>query len=393
MNRIAASMDNPCGAPRTSLLYREELPRSCELVRGQSESGSPPNPHVSKLRGRASPNREILSRDSQILPKHSPNFNSCGRDSSRGRQVDRPSDQTGKGGIDQYTGDGQFAVQGSVPRDQLLPSQDDEGGWNERPVSEKLDKHPGPGPLSGNPVAPAADPHTAELDSPSAEKRPVAAIYARVSTSDQSTQPQIEALLQEAARLGLSVSPERVYVDDGVSGSLTTRPAFDRLRAMIQAREICAVLVTKLDRLGRNARGVLEFYDIAESSGVRIIVTDQGIDTGTPVGRLTRTFLLGMAEFERDLIRERTQAAMDARKAGMPTRSGRPVGRPKRVTSEKVEEAIRLRSLTPPTAWAVVAQKVGLPKETIRRAVREALRKLPALAHPTEGAGKSPDSV
>ncbi|MFI5417280.1 MAG: recombinase family protein [Candidatus Lutacidiplasmatales archaeon] len=235
--------------------------------------------------------------------------------------------------------------------------------------------------LGRNPAI-GPNPHSEESESPGVEKPwllpaqvPIAcAIYARVSTSDQTTEPQVAALMAEAERLGLTVPSERVYIDDGFSGSLAERPAFDRLKAAIEARQVMAVLVTKLDRLGRSVRGVLEFYDSAEVAGVRIVVIDQGMDTATPGGRLMRTILAAMAEFERDLIVDRTKSRMAAFKAGMPTRSGRPVGRPRRVTREKVEEARRLRSTNPPLKWATVAQRVGLPKETLRKAVREAQR-------------------
>jgi len=195
-----------------------------------------------------------------------------------------------------------------------------------------------------------------------------------VSTAEQSTSPQVSQLLAGAERLGLAVPPERVYTDEGVSGSLDHRPSFDRLCEAVRAREISAVLVTKLDRIGRSVKGLLEFYDLAESSGVRVIVTDQGIDTGTAAGRLLRTMLAGVAEFERDLIVDRTRSRMDALKAGMPTRSGRPVGRPRRVTPEKVAEAQRLLASVPRPKWSIVAQRVGLPLETIRKAVRERSR-------------------
>jgi putative DNA-invertase from lambdoid prophage Rac len=214
-----------------------------------------------------------------------------------------------------------------------------------------------------------------------------AAIYARVSTSDQTTDPQVSALRTAAEGMGFGVPVDRIYKDEGVSGSNHDRPAFLALRSAVEKREVSAVFVTKLDRLGRSVRGLLEFYDLAEAAGVRIIVTDQGIDTGTPAGRLTRTILAGMAEFERDLIVERTQARMDAIKSGMPTRSGKPVGRPRRVTAEKIEEARKLRSSVPPMKWSQVAQRVGLPAETLRKEVRLAVRAAFAL----DAAGKSPD--
>jgi putative DNA-invertase from lambdoid prophage Rac len=203
---------------------------------------------------------------------------------------------------------------------------------------------------------------------------PCAAIYARVSTAEQSTEPQVAALRAAAAGLGFVVPSEKVYRDDGLSGSLEDRPAFLALRSAIEKQEISAVFVTKLDRLGRSVAGLLEFYSFAEEAGVRVIVTEQGIDSGTAVGRLLRTILAGIAEFERDLIIDRTQGRMDAIKAGMPTKSGRPVGRPKRVTPEKVEEARRLRSSVPPMGWSQIAQRVGLPAETLRKEVRLASR-------------------
>ena len=196
----------------------------------------------------------------------------------------------------------------------------------------------------------------------------LAALYARVSTTDQTVETQLSALQREAARLGFIVAGDAIYADSAVSGRLDSRPQFDRLRADVRARRFVAVFVTKLDRIARSVQTALAFFDEAEAAGVRIIVTDQAIDTGTPVGRLTRTILAAVAEFEGDLIRERTQVAMDAIRSGArPTRSGRPVGRPRRVTPEIVERirAFRAQSLT----WNETARRVGLPAETCRKAV------------------------
>ena len=139
-----------------------------------------------------------------------------------------------------------------------------------------------------------------------------AALYARVSTEEQSIATQLEALERRAAELGLTIAAGQTYSDVGVSGRTDSRPEFDRLREAIRARAIDVVLVTKLDRIARSVQTALSFFDEAEAAGVRIIVTDQAIDTGTPAGWLTRTILAAVAEFEGDLIRERTQVAMDA---------------------------------------------------------------------------------
>jgi DNA invertase Pin-like site-specific DNA recombinase len=90
------------------------------------------------------------------------------------------------------------------------------------------------------------------------------------------------------------------------------------------------------------------------------------IDTATPAGRLTRTILAGVAESEGELIRERTQVAINAIRSGArKTRSGNPVGKPRRVTSEMVSRVTELRGMG--LRWKDVARRVGLPAETCRK--------------------------
>jgi len=158
-----------------------------------------------------------------------------------------------------------------------------------------------------------------------------------------------------------------MYADSGVSGRADSRPELDRLRESIRSRTVDVVLVTKLDRIARSVRTALEFFDEAEAAGVRVIVTEQAIDTATPAGRLTRTILAGVAEFEGELIRERTQVAMDAIRSGVrKTKSGKPIGRPKRVTPEVTARVVKLRGEG--LRWSDVAQRIGLPAETCRKA-------------------------
>lgn len=85
--------------------------------------------------------------------------------------------------------------------------------------------------------------------------------------------------------------------------------------------------VTKLDRLGRSARAILEFFNEADAHGARVVALDQAIGASTPVRHLVRTVLAAMAELEADLIAERTREAMAAIKEGLrPTKSGKPPG-------------------------------------------------------------------
>ena len=185
------------------------------------------------------------------------------------------------------------------------------------------------------------------------------AIYARVSTEEQSVQQQLD-------RLRSAVKFATEYVDEAVSGRLDSRPEFDRLKRDMDAGKVQELYVVKLDRLGRSASSILEFFGRAEKDGVRVVVLDQQIDTSTPVGRLVRTVLAAMAELEADLIRERTREAMAAFKAGTrQTKSGRPVGRPRKVTPE-IEERIRSLRKTG-MKWRDIAVRVHLNTGTCRK--------------------------
>ena len=189
------------------------------------------------------------------------------------------------------------------------------------------------------------------------------AIYARVSTEEQSVQQQLDRLR--------AVAPGAIeYVDEAVSGRLDSRPEFDRLKRDMEAGKVQKDCVVKLDRLGRTARGILEFFSHADANGVRVVVLDQQIDTLTPVGRLVRTVLAAMAELEADLIRERTREAMGSLKAGTrATASGRPVGRPRKVTPELAQRILELRAAG--TRWAEIARRVHLPSATCRKVPRQ----------------------
>ncbi|HLM90648.1 MAG TPA: recombinase family protein [Thermoplasmata archaeon] len=185
------------------------------------------------------------------------------------------------------------------------------------------------------------------------------AIYARVSTNEQSVETQL-------ARLRTAVPGAEEYIDLGLSGTGVERPSLSRLRSAICSRHIASVHVVKLDRLGRSASAVLNFFDEAEAHGTRVIVLDQAIDTGTPIGRLVRTVLAAMAELEADLIRERTQEAMSSFKLGTRrTKSGRPVGRPRRLTAEIIQRIREERGKG--LKWSIVAQHVGIPAGTCRK--------------------------
>ena len=141
------------------------------------------------------------------------------------------------------------------------------------------------------------------------------AIYARVSTSEQTVDPQLDALRAYASARQLEIVGE--YIDEGVSGAKDRRPALDELMTKAKRRCFDALAVVKLDRLARSVRHLTQMAAELEALCIDLIVVDQGIDTSTPSGRLLFNVLGSIAEFERDLIRERTRAGLRAaRKRG-----------------------------------------------------------------------------
>lgn len=141
-----------------------------------------------------------------------------------------------------------------------------------------------------------------------------AAIYARVSTTDQNCEMQVRELHEYAARRGWTVSAE--YVDTGWSGAKASRPELDRLMRDASLRHFDAVLVWKLDRFGRSVRNCLDGIESLRAHGVRFLAVSQSIDTdeSNPTARLLLHILASVAEFERELIRERVRAGVKSAK-------------------------------------------------------------------------------
>lgn len=182
------------------------------------------------------------------------------------------------------------------------------------------------------------------------------AVYARVSTDDQDCSAQIERGSALCAARGWGVP--RVFRDDGVSGIRDNRPALDAMRAAMRRGEITHVVATKIDRLGRSVQMLLRFWDEADAAGVSVILIDQGIDTSTPAGRLQRTMLAAVAEFERDLIEERREEGVAAARA-----RGVRFGRPPKYTEEQRSE-IRSR-LSDGQSVRNVSQALKVPRATV----------------------------
>jgi DNA invertase Pin-like site-specific DNA recombinase len=161
------------------------------------------------------------------------------------------------------------------------------------------------------------------------------AVYARVSTKEQTTETQVTQLTAYCRARGWA--DVAVFRDDGISGVRDNRPELDRLREQMLRGEFASIVVSKMDRLGRSLGMILRFWDEADAAGVRVIVIDQGIDTSTPAGRLQRNMLAALAEFERELILERTRAGIARARA-----LGKKFGAPRKIP-ESVAREVRAR--------------------------------------------------
>ncbi|MGO4602522.1 recombinase family protein [Terrabacter sp. 2YAF2] len=176
--------------------------------------------------------------------------------------------------------------------------------------------------------------------------------YARVSTLEQDAALQRDAL--EAAGC------QRIFTDQA-SGKLEHRPALDAM--LDQLRPGDTVVVWRLDRLGRSLRHLIDTVQMLEGRGVAFRSVTESIDTSTPGGKLIFHVFGALAEFERDLIRERTMAGLAAARA-----RGRNGGRPTVWTPEKLNVARSMYESREHDV-AAIARVVGVSRASVYRAL------------------------
>lgn len=182
-------------------------------------------------------------------------------------------------------------------------------------------------------------------------------VYARVSTPGQTPDNQV----REVAAAGFAVQSRRV-VTETISGSVAAsqRPGFRRLLDRLETDDV--LVVTKLDRLGRNAMDVRATVDGLAASGVRVhCLALGGTDLSSSAGRMTMQVIAAVAEFERDLLVERTQAGLARARA-----TGRPIGRPASLTPAQRREVAQ--RLSAGDAVSSLAREYGTSRQTILRA-------------------------
>lgn len=148
-----------------------------------------------------------------------------------------------------------------------------------------------------------------------------AALYARVSTFDQTTENQTGELQQFVAARNWTAAE---YVEQGISGTKERRPGLDKLMSDARRRKFDVLVVWRLDRLGRNLKHLLTTIDELQALGIAFVSLHEGIDATTPAGRLQLQLLGAFAEFERNRIAERVKAGI-ARAKRHGSKFGRPV--------------------------------------------------------------------
>jgi DNA invertase Pin-like site-specific DNA recombinase len=177
--------------------------------------------------------------------------------------------------------------------------------------------------------------------------------YARVSTSDQHPEAQHDALTAAGCT--------KIFTDAGVSGRLASRPQWDACLAYLRPGDV--LVVTKLDRLGRSLKNLLEVAATLDARGIDLHVIDQSIDTTSPVGRLFFALVGAFAEFERDMIAERTRDGIAAARA-----RGRHGGRPAKLTAQQADAARTLYAAGGQTVTEIAAA-LGVGRSTMYRAL------------------------
>jgi DNA invertase Pin-like site-specific DNA recombinase len=187
-----------------------------------------------------------------------------------------------------------------------------------------------------------------------------AALYARVSTSNNGQDPEVQLreLREFCLRRGWRVVGE--FVDVGISGTKEKRPELDRLLADAHRRRFDAIVVWKFDRFARSVSHLLHALETFNALGIEFVSLTEGVDTSTPMGKMVFTVLGAVAELERSLIVERVKAGLRNAQA-----KGKRLGRPRRILDASSIAALRASGL----GWRAIAKQLGVGVGTLYRTV------------------------
>jgi DNA invertase Pin-like site-specific DNA recombinase len=208
-----------------------------------------------------------------------------------------------------------------------------------------------------------------------------AALYARVSTKDKGQDPELQLteLREFAAKRGWKVVGE--FVDVGVSGSKDSRPQLDAMMRLAKGRKLDVIACWKLDRFGRSLRHLVDALAELQAVGVAFVSLRDNLDLTTPAGRMMFHVIGAMAEFERELIRERVRAGLAHARS-----KGRIGGRPK-VKRERDKDAKIIQKMRGEgESYAEIADALNRSKADVYRVAS-------ALGCQSDRAGASPISL
>jgi DNA invertase Pin-like site-specific DNA recombinase len=188
-----------------------------------------------------------------------------------------------------------------------------------------------------------------------------AALYARCSTHDKGQDPelQLSPLREYCQRRDFIITGE--YIDNGISGTKERRPQLDMLMDAARKRQIDLVIVWKLDRFGRSLKQLVMALEELSSLGIGFISYQDNLDLATPQGRLMSHIIGAMAEFERELIRERVKAGLDNAR-----RKGKKIGR-KAVPPVDMAKIIDVHKQSPALSIRDVARTLGFKKSLVHK--------------------------
>lgn len=177
--------------------------------------------------------------------------------------------------------------------------------------------------------------------------------YARVSTEQQNLDRQLDMLNKYGV--------DKIYTEK-MTGTKRDRPELNKL--LDRMTEGDTVVIESLSRLGRSTKDLIELVDLFDKEDVHLVSMKESIDTSTPAGKLLFTLMSAIAQFERDVIAERTKEGLNAARA-----RGRNGGRP-RTDSHKLQQAVKLYNAGQHTVKEI-EELTGIKKATLYRGIRE----------------------
>lgn len=184
--------------------------------------------------------------------------------------------------------------------------------------------------------------------------------YARVSSRGQAKDGN--SLESQKALLMAQGASEDTIFTDVYTGTTTDRPELEKLLRILQPGD--TLIVTKLDRISRSVQQGISLLDELAGRGIRVNVLNMGILDDSPTGKLTRNLMLAFAEFERDMIMQRTREGKEIAK----TKAGYHEGRKYKFTEEQLRHAVELLK---DKSYSQVAKMTGISKSTLIKAKKK----------------------